>query len=236
MKKWFHKIMAVSAKTWLYLFLATAIICVLALRHNNQTMANLRDDVYAADKSSGDVNTALNKLRAYVYAHMNTSLSSGGNNIKPPIQLKYTYQRLYDAQANQVQSANQQIYTDAELYCQSINKAYFGTTRVPCVQNYVINHGIKAASINIPAGLYCQSINKAYFGTTRVPCVQNYVINHGIKAASINIPAGLYEFDFVSPAWSPDLAGFSLAASFIFLAAFLLRGGTDKLRHKKSPR
>jgi hypothetical protein len=186
MKKWFHKIMAVSAKTWLYLFLATAIICVLALRHNNQTMANLRDDVYAADKSSGDVNTALNKLRAYVYAHMNTSLSSGGNNIKPPIQ------------ANQVQSANQQIYTDAELYC--------------------------------------QSINKAYFGTTRVPCVQNYVINHGIKAASINIPAGLYEFDFVSPAWSPDLAGFSLAASFIFLAAFLLRGGTDKLRHKKSPR
>jgi hypothetical protein len=198
MKKWFHKIMAVSAKTWLYLFLATAIICVLALRHNNQTMANLRDDVYAADKSSGDVNTALNKLRAYVYAHMNTSLSSGGNNIKPPIQLKYTYQRLYDAQANQVQSANQQIYTDAELYC--------------------------------------QSINKAYFGTTRVPCVQNYVINHGIKAASINIPAGLYEFDFVSPAWSPDLAGFSLAASFIFLAAFLLRGGTDKLRHKKSPR
>jgi hypothetical protein len=198
MKKWFHKIMAVSAKTWLYLFLATAIICVLALRHNNQTMASLRDDVYAADKSSGDVNTALNKLRAYVYAHMNTSLSSGGNNIKPPIQLKYTYQRLYDAQANQVQSANQQIYTDAELYC--------------------------------------QSINKAYFGTTRVPCVQNYVINHGIKAASINIPAGLYEFDFVSPAWSPDLAGFSLAASFIFLAAFLLRGGTDKLRHKKSPR
>jgi hypothetical protein len=198
MKKWFHKIMAVSAKTWLYLFLATAIICVLALRHNNQTMANLRDDVYAADKSSGDVNTALNKLRAYVYAHMNTSLSSGGNNIKPPIQLKYTYQRLYDAQANQVQSANQQIYTDAELYC--------------------------------------QSINKAYFGTTRVPCVQNYVINHGIKAANINIQAGLYEFDFVSPAWSPDLAGFSLAASFIFLAAFLLRGGTDKLRHKKSPR
>jgi hypothetical protein len=198
MKKWFHKIMAVSAKTWLYLFLATAIICVLALRHNNQTMANLRDDVYAADKSSGDVNTALNKLRAYVYAHMNTNLSSGGNNIKPPIQLKYTYQRLYDAQANQVQSANQQIYTDAELYC--------------------------------------QSINKAYFGTTRVPCVQNYVINHGIKAASINIPAGLYEFDFVSPAWSPDLAGFSLAASFIFLAAFLLRGGRDKLRHKKSPR
>lgn len=192
-----QRIGQITARTWLYLFIVTAIVCVLALRHNNQTMIKLREAVYTADKNNGDVNTALNKLRAYVYAHMNTALSSGGNNIKPPIQLKYTYQRLFDAQLNQVQSANQGLYTDAENYC--------------------------------------QSINHAYFGTTRVPCVQNYVINHGLKQADINIPAGLYEFDFVSPSWSPDLAGFSLILTMVFLAAFLVRFSLDHKRHHKNP-
>lgn len=175
----------ISAKTYLYLFLALAVICILSLRHNNQTMVDLRNEVYAADKNNGDVSTALNNLRRYVYGHMNTNLSSGNNNIKPPIQLKYTYQRLYDAQTNKVQAANQKLYTDAELYC--------------------------------------QSINQAYFGTTRVPCVQNYVINHGLKEANFNIPAGLYQFDFASPRWSPDLAGWSLVLSILLFIALIVR-------------
>jgi hypothetical protein len=195
MKKKLGKLAAVSAKTWLYLFVISSLVCVFSLRHNNQTMVKLRDAVYAADKDNKDVNTALNNLRKYVYGHMNTNLSSGGNNIKPPIQLKYTYQRLYDSQLSQVQSANQSLYTDAELYC--------------------------------------QSINGAFFGTTRVPCVQNYVINHGLKQANIVIPAGLYEFDFVSPSWSPDLAGWALLLSIAALAAFLLRLSFDKLAQKK---
>lgn len=196
MKKFLRRIAAVTARTWLYLFIITAIICVFALRHNNQTMVKLRQAVYTADKNNGDVNAALNKLRDYVYTHMNTDLSSGGNNIQPPIQLKYTYDRLYDAQLNQVQGSNQGLYTQAEDYC--------------------------------------QSINHAYFGTTRVPCVQNYVINHGLKQADINIPAGLYEFDFVSPTWSPDLAGFSLIAALIFLAAFLIKYLPPKIKHRRS--
>jgi len=187
-----RRLLKVSARTWLYLFIASSLICVFALRHNNQQMVKLRNDVYAADKNNGDVNGALNNLRSYVYAHMNTNLSSGNDNIKPPIQLKYTYQRLYSAQLNQIQAANQQIYTDAQNYC--------------------------------------QSINQAYFGTTREPCVQNYVINHGIKSANISIPAGLYEFDFVSPTWSPDLAGWSLLISIIFLLAFLIKFAVNKFR------
>jgi hypothetical protein len=192
MKKLIKVFLKIPAKTWLYLFVALAIISVLSLRHNNQTMVKLRDQVYAADKNNGDINGALNNLRRYVYGHMNTDLSSGNNNIKPPIQLKYTYQRLYDAQANQIQTSNQQLYTDAELYC--------------------------------------QSINGAYFGTTRVPCVQNYVINHGLKAANINIPAGLYEFDFASPSWSPDLAGWSLILTGLLFIAFVIRLIYSKLR------
>jgi hypothetical protein len=192
MKKLIKVFLKIPAKTWLYLFVALAIVSVLALRHNNQTMVKLRDQVYVADKNNGDINGALNNLRRYVYGHMNTDLSSGNNNIKPPIQLKYTYQRLYDAQANQIQTSNQQLYTDAELYC--------------------------------------QSINNAYFGTTRVPCVQNYVINHGLKAANINIPAGLYEFDFASPSWSPDLAGWSLILTGLLFIAFVIRLIYSKLR------
>jgi len=194
MRKGFHKVAMISARTWLYLFLVMAIICVFSLRHNNQQMVKLRDAVYTADKENKDINAALNNLRNYVFGHMNTNLSSG-NNIKPPIQLKYTYQRLYDSQFSQVQAANQSLYTDAEQYC--------------------------------------QSINGAYFGTTRVPCVQNYVINHGLKQANITIPAGLYQFDFASPTWSPDLAGWTLVLSIIFLVAFLLRFSFDKFVAKK---
>lgn len=194
MKKNLNRLLEVSARTWLYLFAVSAIFCVLALRQNNQHMIVLRDAVYTADKNNGDVNTALNNLRKYVFEHMNTNLSSGNSNIKPPIQLKYTYQRLYDAQLGQVEAANQKIYTDAQNYC--------------------------------------QSINNAFYGTTRVPCVQNYVINHGVKGADVKIPAGLYQFDFASPSWSPDLAGWSLIATIILLLAAAVKLLTMLLKRR----
>lgn len=166
------------------LFLSSALICVMALRHNNLTMTSLRDQLYAADKSGKNVEQALDNLRGYVYGHMNTNLSGGGNSIKPPIQLKYTYDRLVAAEQAKAKSSNTQLYTEAQNYCQSINKAYYGTTRVPCVQQYVSTHGTKAAQPK-------------------------------------TIPPELYQFDFVSPAWSPDLAGWSLVATIVFFLAFI---------------
>ena len=182
-----------SARSWLYLFAVLAVICIVSLRHNNQTMIKLRNDVYVADKSNTNVGLALNSLGHYVHSHMNTNLSSGGNSIKPPIQLKYTYQRLYDAEFNNLQGSNQKIYTDAQISC--------------------ISQGVVTA------------------GGALVSCVQNYALNHGVKDASVDIPAGLYEFDFVSPAWSPDLAGFSLILAIVCLAVFLVKFGNDKLRN-----
>lgn len=172
----------------MYLFIVSGLVCVFALRHNNHTMVSLRDKVYVADKDNKDVNAALNNLSHYVYRHMNTNLSSGNNNIKPPIQLKYTYQRLVEAQQNQLQLANQQLYKDAQAYCLATNNGSFDN-----------------------------------------PCVQNYVVNHGVKQADTSIPAGLYQFDFISPSWSPDLAGWSLLTTIIFLLAFVIRFGLDKL-------
>jgi hypothetical protein len=195
MKKILRELSKIPARPLLYLFVAVSLVCVVALRQNNQQMVKLRDAVYAADKNNGDVTTAVNNLRGYVYGHMNTDLSSGNNNIKPPIQLQYTYQRLYNAQLNQVQSANQQIYTDAQFYCHS-----------------------SAPANSVQAQL---------------TCIQNYAVNHGVSNANINIPAGLYEFDFASPAWSPDLAGWSLLLSFILFIAFLVRLGVNRIRIQK---
>jgi preprotein translocase subunit SecF len=61
----------------------------------------------------------------------------------------------------------------------------------------------------------------------RVPCVQQYVSERSSSAA-VTIPDELYKFDFVSPRWSPDLAGFSLLLAGVFLALFLIRFLTER--------
>lgn len=172
-----HKFKSVSYKIWLGLFLISAVLAIFALRANNEHMIKLRSDVYAADKAGSGIEPALDKLRAYVYGHMNTNLSSGGNAIKPPIQLKYTYDRL-EASA-QASANNSALYTTAENYCQ----------------------------VKIPASV---SIS----GRGRIGCVQDYILSHGGQAAA-PIPAALYEYDFVSPSWSSDLAGWLVLTSLI---------------------
>ena len=167
-------------------FVVSTPVAITALRNNNQHMVALRNTVYKVDKNGGDVNLALNNLRNYVYAHMNTNLSSGGDTIKPPIQLKYTYQRLQDVAQSSVDAANSQIYTDAENTCQA---------QIP-------------ASVSVS-------------GSGRIACVQAYITSHGGVAAK-TIPPALYEFDFVSPNWSPDTAGWSLLISVASFAIAIL--------------
>lgn len=181
LKKIVAKIHRVPYAVFLTLFIISGITAVNALRNNNQTMVKLRADVYASDQAGSDVNTALNNLRKYIYGHMNTDLSGGGNAIKPPIQLKYTYERLLAVQQQAAAASNSQIYTEAQSFCQSQNQAFYGTTRVPCVQDYVASHGVKTALI----------------------------------------PTALYQFDFVSPTWSPDLAGWSLVVTAAMLLGFI---------------
>ena len=181
---------------FLVLFVASAVLSVYALRDNNLTMVKLRDAVYEVDKNGGDVNKALNELRQYVYAHMNTNLSSGGNTIKPPIQLKYTYDRLL---AEAEKGANDEgLYTEAANYCQQ---------RVP-------------ASVSIS-------------GRGRVSCVQDYILSHGGNPAAA-VPTALYQFDFVSPTWSPDLAGWSLVMTINLLLALVAKIIFDRTLGRKA--
>jgi hypothetical protein len=144
-------------------------------------MLVLRSDVYSADKNDKNVQASLDKLQSYVTSHMNTDLSAGPDPVYPPIQLKYTYQRLVQAQSNVISQSNSQLYTEAQTYCQQLNPTDFS-------------------------------------GHNRVPCIEQYVETHSADAQ--NIPGSLYEFDFISPTWSPDLAGWSLFASIIAAILF----------------
>lgn len=183
-KGWYyyrHYLKHFKARYFFILALICLVISVGALRSNNETMINLRNQVYIADKNNNNVQAALDKLQAYVTAHMNTNLSSGSNPVYPPIQLKYTYQRLVSAQDSYVATTNANLYTDAENYCQTV----------------------------IPIGTI------GFSGKIRVPCIEQYVQTHGAKASPIS--ASLYEFDFISPVWSPDLAGYSLLFGTLFL-------------------
>ncbi|HVO86610.1 MAG TPA: hypothetical protein VMT23_02660 [Candidatus Binatia bacterium] len=180
---WLRQLPRQTFFPFLVIFLISGLVCLTSLRHNNSTMLKLRNEVYTADKNNTDVNAALNNLRDYVYAHMNTNLSTG-TNIKPPIQLKYTYQRL-EAAAQQ-QASNSGLYTEAENYCQSV----------------------------IPGSV-------SFYGAGRISCVTDYINSHGGKSVA-PIPVALYEFDFKSPTWSPDLAGWSLVVVILSAAGAII--------------
>ncbi|HUC87765.1 MAG TPA: hypothetical protein VMR95_01270 [Candidatus Binatia bacterium] len=77
----------------------------------------------------------------------------------------------------------------------------------------------------------CQSqIPNGFSGRYRVGCVEQYVESHGESVTQI--PTSLYEFDFISPTWSPDLAGWGLVATALSFLVFLVFWLTDRwFRH-----
>lgn len=166
-------------KPWylLVLTLISGVICIFALRANNEHMITLRNAVYQADKNNTDVQATLQKLQAYVTRHMNTNLSAGPNAVYPPIQLQYTYERLVEAENAKLTQGNPDLYTEAQQYCEKQDPVDFS-------------------------------------GHNRVPCIQQYVLTHTSQAPAA-IPDALYKFSFVSPRWSPDLAGWSLVTTIL---------------------
>lgn len=84
----------------------------------------------------------------------------------------------------------------------------------------------RVAAINekiyVNAQDYCEKQNSADFsGRNRVPCIEKYVSDRGQKEKSI--PDALYKFDFASPTWSPDFAGWSLLAALGLSLALCVR-------------
>lgn len=63
-------------------------------------------------------------------------------------------------------------------------------------------------------------------GGGRIACIEQYVSSRGVTESQI--PDALYKFDFVSPRWSPDVAGISLVLAIIFLILFVVRFTLEK--------
>ncbi|HSX28946.1 MAG TPA: hypothetical protein VLE73_00135 [Candidatus Saccharimonadales bacterium] len=158
-------------------------------------MTRLRKAVYAADTATdpqnGNIEQALQQLRAYVGQHMNTDLTKD-NGVYPPIQLVHTYERLKATEQARVNAVNSQVYTEAQVQCEA----------------------------QLPSGLS---------GRTRIPCIEQYVKDHGVAPKAI--PADLYKFDFVSPRWSPDLAGWSMVLALLFGLLTAIRFAAARLLH-----
>lgn len=183
--KW-RRVRLVRPAYFVVLFIISAVICLVALRQNYSHMVVLKDKVYAADKSGQGVEPALQNLQNFITHHMNTNPASASNSVYPPIQLKYTYERLQQQALAEQNQGKTNFYTEAQDTCQ---------------QQYPIESSL-------------------YVWQSYVKCVQAYLASHNasVTAPASGPPAGLYEFDFASPAWSPDLAGWSLVASALFLA------------------
>jgi len=126
-------------------------ICVSSLRHNNQEMVRLRNIVFETDKNGGDVDTAMKNLQRHVYSHMNTGLSSGSNPVYPPIQLKYTYERLQAQRQQSVSQANEAMYNDAQASCNAQGYST-GADSLACVDRYLSDRGVNLG--DTPKSLY----------------------------------------------------------------------------------
>lgn len=78
---------------------------------------------------------------------------------------------------------------------------------------------------------YCQSaIPNGFSGRYRIPCIEQYIQSHGQQQN--NIDQSLYEFDFVSPLWSPDLAGWTLIITILSLFLLLLNRAVNFTRKR----
>jgi hypothetical protein len=115
---------------------------------------------------------------------MNASLDTGPGGIYPPIQLKYQYQRLVQAEKARVDAANSKLYTEAQNYCEQQVTSRKTIDRVPCIQDYLASR----------------------------PTVTEQTV-----------PDALYKFDFVSPIWSPDLAGWFLISTLLLALILAIR-------------
>lgn len=84
-----------------------------------------------------------------------------------------------------------------------------------------------AASTGDPyndAQKYCETnFPESFFGAGRLPCIQNYLDTHPINSKEQPIPDSLYKYNFASPVWSPDLAGWSIVLVGVFILMFLAR-------------
>lgn len=179
----------------LALFIATTVCGFVSLQAyigNSKEAKKRYDALIAVDAAGGDVEKSLLELRTYIYQHANTTIGSP-TGIRPPIQLKGTYDRLVAAEKARVKAANDDLYNKAQKECERL----------------------------YPEGLS---------GKGRIPCITEYVTKNAVSEQVI--PDALYKYDFASPVWAPDSAGFGMIATILLAATTLFMTFTYvRVRH-----
>lgn len=121
---------------------------VLGLVNNGNGAVERYDTLIAVDKAGGDVNIALDDLRTFIYGHMNTEIG-GTHSIYPPIQLSGTYERLVSAEETRVESINDNLYAEAQSYCERTSpEGFSGRNRLQCINKYIDDKGAKVFAID----------------------------------------------------------------------------------------
>lgn len=148
-----RRLQELKTRYFVIALILVGVTFIWAYRQNNIGAIQLRDKVSEADKQNGDVEGALRELRMYTYGHMNAGLGGGANNIYPPIQLKYRYERLVQAEKERVAAVNAKLYTEAQNYCEQQVTSRVTINRIPCIQDYLASHN-GAKEQQIPDALY----------------------------------------------------------------------------------
>jgi len=133
-------------------FILSFGITAKAYVDNSKQSKKLYDQLIAVDAAGGDVESSLKELRTYIYNHMNTTIGSP-TGVKPPIQLKGTYDRLVAAEQTRVKQVNDDLYAKAQKECERlIPEGLSGRGRIGCITDFVSNNTAKEQTI--PDGLY----------------------------------------------------------------------------------
>lgn len=157
-----------------YLFVLAimfAIVGVIGLRFNQSRVAELKQQVIAADRQGTGIEAALTELRSFVVAHMNTSTR---------VELAFSYERAAaEAKQTAEDNAEGEILSRAQAACDKPGVS--SVEQAQCVRKYLQTHG-----------------------------------QPGDNPQPVELPEkSQFVHAFVSPLWTPDLAGLSLLAALL---------------------
>ena len=170
----------------------TAGLAIFGLRRNNQIMGQLREAVFVADREDGDIERALQRLRNHVIHHMNSDLVQ--NREADDTQTEKPIQLAYE------------YYRDTLAVHQSVVDELGSGMPAVLEQSRAV---CETDQVPISERLVCLQAETQRLGRSGYPPIEPLVKD-------------FYVFDYVSPDWSPDLAGWSIVIFRLTLLAIIL--------------
>ena len=186
------------------ILIISLVVALASLRQNYQTMVDLRQQVFDADRvGADDIDAKLIALRNFVVNHMNTDLQKNKslNNVytEKPIQLAYRYYR------DNLEIHRLQLTKQFSVTKDRTNLDAFELAKSKC--EAVDNNGEDKYDISVR--LNC------FLGTS-------VVNSDGFYPEIEPLPKDYYVFNFPSPGWSPDRAGWSIVVGIVSLFSLVV--------------